>query len=686
MLVKFLKAKYGDGHGAVNYCLNERVTDGTARVIKGDEQLTRAIISSIPHKQKVEFGVLSFENGAKITEAQKQEIMADFENTLLGNMKERVNILWVEHTDKGRLELNFIVPKIDLESGKAFTPYFYSPHDEKRNKYNADAIKINLWVEKTNYLYDLEQPNDPRKSKAISTSPTHKQFKTIQELNEHLHYMTDNELLNSRDELIDYIKNDLGLEIKTRKDGTYPSDYLQIKLDDTTKYHRLKSSREGQIYNERFTNQTELAKLNGEMATRVKEFTSRNGDKIITDNERRIAELIKARDSYNERRFFKRTKRNQSRDTEPIIANSEKLRDGISEIKRPNRSNADRHIDNIADNETLSLTNENLANIAISNGNSDSVFNLSSYEIKGDENNDSIKSEAYKRIDGIRSEISSIDEAISSFNQNNDGIKIVLQPSDSRARQRNRSLRSRANTERKRAITERQGTSSTRTRARTTRNENFSESRNIFANAYRRRKQKAIAEAIRARIARATREYKERIAERARQLATNLNERFTETRNKFYQGFKRIRDGIKRITDERARRELELKEIERQKNTYFYATTNLKFDIDIIEINGRATPSYKNKIAYCDIDIKTEYELKQNPKLQEANNYLSISNAKAIALEIQEPSKRFLKAREFGLTISQTQEQFKELQELQGLQMQKERQKQIDSNKSIWKM
>ena len=64
MIVKFLPSKSGGGIGSVNYVLNERVQQGTAKILKGDEAQTRAIISQISKKQKVCFGVLSFQESA----------------------------------------------------------------------------------------------------------------------------------------------------------------------------------------------------------------------------------------------------------------------------------------------------------------------------------------------------------------------------------------------------------------------------------------------------------------------------------------------------------------------------------------------------------------------------------------------------------------------------------------------
>lgn len=692
MLVKFLKAKYGDGHGAVNYCLNERVTNGTARILKGDEQKTRAIISAMPHKNKVEFGVLSFENGAKITERQKYEIMNDFENMLLGNMKERVNILWVEHTDKGRLELNFIIPKIDLESGKAFTPYFYSPKDEnalKRN-YSADAMKINLWTEKINYYYDLEHPNDPRKGKTISTSPTHKQFKTIAELDEHLHFMTDNELLNSRAEIIDYIKNELKLEIKTRKDGTYPSDYLQIKLDDTNKYHRLKANREGQIYDERFTNQTELAKLNGEVESRIDKFANRNAELIIAENERRITELIKARNNYNERRFFKERKRATRQPRQEIRNNQRTLSETISDnaerdANAINATIAEPTNDTKPNAEYNALQDSDIAFSDDFRGINRGIDYNAAIEITQGDENDTARIEANEYINGIRNEIQGISTDHEDTQTTIQATRNGNSPSNSGAKQRNREIRSGANQERARIDGERKGITENRARTRKQRSTDFSTSAEIFTEAYRRRKRKTIATAYAERIKRATREYYERITERAKQIKSAIDDRINAVRN----GFKRIADRFNGIRKRRAERERRLKEIQKQKETYFYRTYNLKFDIDIGENNGYAYPIYRNKIIFGEIEVKSEYEINQNKDLNK-NDYLPISKFNADLLQTQsDPQERYKLAHKMNLDITQTQEQYQQMQKQQGEAMRQIAQQEINNREkssNIWKM
>jgi hypothetical protein len=59
--------------------------------------------------------------------------------------------VWVEHRDKGRLELNFVIPNIELQSGKRLQPYFD----------RADRPQRQRWQTLTNDRLGLRDPNDP---------------------------------------------------------------------------------------------------------------------------------------------------------------------------------------------------------------------------------------------------------------------------------------------------------------------------------------------------------------------------------------------------------------------------------------------------------------------------------------------------------------------------------------------
>ncbi|AFX91952.1 hypothetical protein HPAKL117_07949 (plasmid) [Helicobacter pylori Aklavik117] len=242
MLVKFWGTNQGggDGDGSINYLLNERVEQGTAKVLKGDPNLTKSLLLSLTQKHKACVGCLSFEE-SNINESLKYELMESFENALLTQeMQGRYNILWVEHTDKGRLELNFVIPKIDLERQKAFNPYYHK----------VDLKRIDTWQNIVNLKHAFTNPKDLEKQQISNYHNTKTpQGKTIfenyKELDNYLYNAVTQGLLNSRAEIIELLQ---ASNYEITRQG---KDYISVKLPNEPKAKRLK----GIIYDERFTEQ-----------------------------------------------------------------------------------------------------------------------------------------------------------------------------------------------------------------------------------------------------------------------------------------------------------------------------------------------------------------------------------------------------------------------------------------------
>ncbi len=242
MLVKFWGTNQGggDGDGSINYLLNERVKQGTAKVLKGDANLTKSLLLSLTQKHKACVGCLSFEE-SNIDESLKYELMESFENALLTeSMQNRYNILWVEHTDKGRLELNFVIPKIDLEKQKAFNPYYHK----------VDLKRIDTWKDCINLKHNFTNPKDLEKQQISNYHNTKTPqgkviFKNYKELDNYLYNAVTQGLLNSRAEIIELLQ---ASNYEITRQG---KDYISVKLPNQQKAKRLK----GIIYDERFTEQ-----------------------------------------------------------------------------------------------------------------------------------------------------------------------------------------------------------------------------------------------------------------------------------------------------------------------------------------------------------------------------------------------------------------------------------------------
>jgi hypothetical protein len=88
--------------------------------------------------------------------------MASFERVLMPGLdKDQYSILWVEHADKGRLELNFLIPNTELLTGKRLQPYYD----------RADRPRIDAWQTVVNGRLGLHDPNAPENGGRWSRRP-----------------------------------------------------------------------------------------------------------------------------------------------------------------------------------------------------------------------------------------------------------------------------------------------------------------------------------------------------------------------------------------------------------------------------------------------------------------------------------------------------------------------------------
>ena len=157
MIVKFFTHGTGGSGGVFNYLLKDNEQeDGLrkdAEVLRGDIDNQALLIDSLDFKQKYTSGCLSFtESADQVTNEQKEQLMNGFEETIRAGLGvDRVSVSWIEHRDKGRLELNFVYANVDLEHGRAFQPYVHA----------VDKRRVNAWKDMQNIEYGFSDPNDP---------------------------------------------------------------------------------------------------------------------------------------------------------------------------------------------------------------------------------------------------------------------------------------------------------------------------------------------------------------------------------------------------------------------------------------------------------------------------------------------------------------------------------------------
>ena len=164
MIVKFFTNGTGGSKGVFDYLLKDREQpDGKrlgAEVLRGDIDNQAMLIDSLDFKQKYTSGCLSFtETADEVTQEQKNALMDGFEQTIRAGLDvDRVSVSWIEHRDKGRLELNFVFANVDLEHGRAFQPYVH----------NVDKRRVNAWKDMQNIEHGFTDPSDPANKRLMA--------------------------------------------------------------------------------------------------------------------------------------------------------------------------------------------------------------------------------------------------------------------------------------------------------------------------------------------------------------------------------------------------------------------------------------------------------------------------------------------------------------------------------------
>lgn len=240
MIVKFI-GKRGGGSAAatMDYLLGKNRDRAKVTLLSGDPELTQRIADNLNFQNRYTVGVLSFEE-KNLEEVQKQEIMQSFEEILLAGLdRDQYDITWIQHTDKERLELNFVIPNVELSTGKRLQPYF----DQ------ADRPLVENWKQTINFEYGLTDPHAPDKAQAIKTLNTQHLPQTVKEIKEQIGVAIADQIekgnIQNRQDVIEVLEQ-AGFEITRQTDRS-----ISIKNPDGKRNIRL----EGVIYEDRQFNQ-----------------------------------------------------------------------------------------------------------------------------------------------------------------------------------------------------------------------------------------------------------------------------------------------------------------------------------------------------------------------------------------------------------------------------------------------
>ncbi|MDE1239805.1 relaxase/mobilization nuclease domain-containing protein [Vibrio aestuarianus] len=206
------------------------------QLLSGNPDITREWLKEASRFSKVfTYGCLSFEE-ADIPVHQKQLLMASFEQTLLtGLTPDQYDIVWIEHRDKGRLELNFHIVNMELTTGKALTPYVHK----------RDMVRVDTWKCIANDTFGFTDPNDPVKARTFTWGDNSRPRRELMaQIDTYLFDLAATGILNCQQDVVDALNEIEGITVtrNTKSSISFTADGYQKPI-------RLK----GELYAKSYT-------------------------------------------------------------------------------------------------------------------------------------------------------------------------------------------------------------------------------------------------------------------------------------------------------------------------------------------------------------------------------------------------------------------------------------------------
>ena len=279
MIVDFFRHGSGLSKGCLDYLLGEDREREHAQVLSGDTELTAQLIDSNPFAKKYTSGCLSFYEH-DLSDQDKQQIMQNFEQCLFPGLdQDQYQILWVQHQDKvnqdtgeTRLELNFVIPNVELSTGKRLQP-FYAP---------VDLDRVDLFKRITNAEHSLYDPDDPNNQQLLINKKNLP--KDVKDFKDQLHQRICQAVVDGkfadRQELVHWLESN---EIKVIRQ-TQKSISIENPYEGATRPIRLN----GEIYEQGFRATGEYRQ---EVQQRIAEYRGTTGERHranVTDYQRQL--------------------------------------------------------------------------------------------------------------------------------------------------------------------------------------------------------------------------------------------------------------------------------------------------------------------------------------------------------------------------------------------------------------
>lgn len=327
MLVKVFPHGRASGSSArnpVDYLLDDENHRHEERAImpellRGDPATVKKLIDTVNFKQRYTSGVISFapEESAAVSNEIRDSLMDEFQQMVAPGMsQDRLSWLWVQHREHDRLELHWVVPNIDLETGKRFAPYFD----------RADRPRFIVWQKYQNLLHGLADPQEPHRRRAVATSRwTPQEGKdNAAELGKFLEQKCVAGELRTRPELVKFLIEEVGLKIPRQG-----KDYITVQYgEERGERFRLR----GAIFHEDYRFESTFAAD----ASTTRKPDAADRERRLRELRARLEELIACRSRYLSGRIQKAEPR--SKRAKKTLERGGLAADGVSGLDGPDSS------------------------------------------------------------------------------------------------------------------------------------------------------------------------------------------------------------------------------------------------------------------------------------------------------------------------------------------------------------
>ncbi len=163
MLIKFFRNGQGGGGGPVDYLIAREVVaydqnrnairdkrgevmllprEPLPEIVRGDADRMCNLIDACSHQWTYRAGVIAFTAEDAPTPDQQRHVIDRFEELAFAGLEpDQRDILWVRHTHERRVELHFVTPRMELESGRSLNiapPGYQKHYDNLRDVLNKE--------------------------------------------------------------------------------------------------------------------------------------------------------------------------------------------------------------------------------------------------------------------------------------------------------------------------------------------------------------------------------------------------------------------------------------------------------------------------------------------------------------------------------------------------------------------